>query len=236
MNAQRKPLCFSTLTIVGASSHHGRPTGGVPSRARTGFPFWAFAVPYDRTSFWCWRATLRRLTTIVACLLLPIATPVLSGDCAYSPQYNIQPSNPDRAYEDHGDGTVTDTRTGLMWKRCSEGQAWYEATCNGSARTYTWEAALTAAEESRYAGHADWRLPNVKELSSLVEECRTFPAINNTVFPNTPTSVNSDAYVWSGSPSLYNSQQAWLVHFGYGWTGLNERRYDFRVRLVRDGQ
>ncbi len=72
-----------------------------------------------------------------------------------------------------------------MWKQCAEGLS--GTTCQtGSAHTFTWANALVYAEASTFANHADWRLPNVKELSTLVEDCRTSPAINTLRFPNTP--------------------------------------------------
>ena len=83
----------------------------------------------------------------------------------------LLPNNPNEVYVDHGNGTVTDTRTGLMWKKCAEGLS--GATCIGTAQLYNWPGAFNQAESSTFAGHADWRLPNIKELSSLIEECRS---------------------------------------------------------------
>jgi hypothetical protein len=136
---------------------------------------------------------------------------------------NLQPSNPDADYTDHGDGTVTHTPTGLMWKRCAEGQTWSGSTCAGSTctgsdRRLTWGEALRMANSSRFAGHVDWRLPSIKELRSLVEECRTDPSINDAIFPNT-----SRSGFWSVSPNAYNSYLAWLVDFDYGSAGYNGR-------------
>jgi hypothetical protein len=57
-----------------------------------------------------------------------------------------------------------------MWMRCALGQNWNGATCTGSGQAYTWQAALQAAEGSSFAGYSDWRLPDIKELSSIVEQ------------------------------------------------------------------
>ena len=148
-------------------------------------------------------------------------------------------SNPDAAYTDHGDGTVTHIPTGLMWKRCGEGQSWNGSTCTGSASTHYWADALTLARTSSFAGQTDWRLPNLKELRSLVEECRSNPAINDTVFPTTPSSYISSApssYFWSGSPVANNSGYAWGVYFALGSAGNYYRSSSYGVRLVRAGQ
>lgn len=63
-------------------------------------------------------------------------------------------------FVDNGDGTITDSATGLMW------------TQGDSGRAMTWEAALAYAESLDYAGHTDWRLPNPKELQSIVDYTR----------------------------------------------------------------
>jgi uncharacterized repeat protein (TIGR02543 family) len=167
--------------------------------------------------------------------LLPFATLcglllASAGAQAVTCQNNIPPSNPDSIYTNNNDGTVTDTRTGLMWKQCVEGLSGTDCA-TGSATSFNWAAALTHAESHEFAGHDDWRLPNIKELRSLVEECRTGPAINDTVFPATPSSN-----VWSGSPYAYNSNYAWHVNFNYGYAYYLSRSDYYHVRLVRGGQ
>ncbi|MDP4028446.1 MAG: DUF1566 domain-containing protein [Gallionella sp.] len=67
----------------------------------------------------------------------------------------------------------------------------------------TWNAALAAAKDANFAGHSDWRLPNIKELESIVESCGYNPAINRTLFPATP-----DEYFWSGSSYVPDTSQA----------------------------
>ena len=89
--------------------------------------------------------------------------------------------------------------------------------------------ALAHAEASTFAGHNDWRLPNVNELSSLVEDCTFSPAINTNRFPNTPNSA-----FWSGSPPEF-SQAFYVVFFDRViQTECTDER--LRVRLVRDAQ
>ena len=168
------------------------------------------------------------LCALAACLSLlsPAANAVT---CAA----NVQPSNPDTAYTDNHDGTVTHRPTGLMWKRCSEGQNWDATTiaCTGTASTGNWSGALLLSSTNSFAGHADWRLPNLKELRSLVEECRFNPSINDTLFPATPSS-----FFWSGSPRAYFSSNALSVNFSYGYAYGSDRSSNYSVRLVRAGQ
>ena len=72
----------------------------------------------------------------------------------------------DNRYIDHGDGTVSDMQTGLMWLKCSEGQT--EPDCSlGAANTHDWKSALETADTATHANYNDWRLPNTKELASL---------------------------------------------------------------------
>jgi len=143
----------------------------------------------------------------------------------------IPDDTPDSRYTLHNDGTVTDSWTGLMWQRCSLGQTWDGSTCTGSASTYTWQEALQQGNSNSFAGYSDWRLPNRKELRSIVAYDRYNPAINTTVFPNTPSSS-----YWSSSPYAGSSYYAWLVYF-YGGYDYGYYRYgNCCVRLVRGGQ
>ncbi len=144
-----------------------------------------------------------------------------------------EPVHPTSSYVLHDDGTATDKQTGLMWKRCLEGQTWDGSinACIGTASNNAWLAALALAEGSTYAGHADWRLPNIKELYSTVETCRDRPTINLEVFPTTD---GGGTEVWSSSPHI-ESNSAWYVFFVDGLANTLPRTYPANVRLVRGG-
>ncbi|MDP5137335.1 DUF1566 domain-containing protein [Rheinheimera baltica] len=171
------------------------------------------------------------MNTSIQTLLVLFSLFYAGTAAALTCQNNIPPSNPASAYSDHANGTVTDLRTGLMWKTCSEGQTYSAGSCSGTATTHNWSAALALAESTEYAGEGDWRLPTIQELQSLVELCRVNPSINHTIFPNTPSSV-----VWSGSPHSYDSGFAWYVYFLDGHANFNVRSSSLHVRLVRGGQ
>jgi hypothetical protein len=148
---------------------------------------------------------------------------------------NITASTPDSQFTENGDGTITDTATGLMWKKCLEGMTG-DFCETGAAATFTWQAALlrprVVNDGGGFAGKTDWRLPNIKELGSIVEGKCFNPAINLTRFPNTPSSV-----VWSGSPYADVSGYALIVGFVDGVLGYHPRDFDDgQVRLVRGGQ
>lgn len=137
---------------------------------------------------------------------------------------NIKPTRPDSRYTAMG-AEVKDNVTGLIWQRCSLGQAWNGSTCTGTATTHTWQDALTKAK----ALGNGYRLPNIKELQSLVEPANYNPAINTNLFPNTPSS-----YFWSSSPSVYSSGYAWGVYFNNGYDYYYYGKgYSNYVRAVR---
>lgn len=111
-------------------------------------------------------------------------------------------TTPDSDFADAGNGTVRHIPTGLVWKRCAEGQTWDGTTCQGTAGSYTWQQAFQQADSVNAggagtwnAGQSDWRVPNQKELRSIVERGCFNPSINLTQFPATPASL-----FWSGSP------------------------------------
>lgn len=149
---------------------------------------------------------------------------------------NMPASTPDSQLTDNGDGTITDSATGLMWKKCMEGTS--DNDCADFAidvGIFTWQTALQQPGlvngNGGFAGHQDWRLPNIKELTSIIEEKCENPAINLTRFPNTL----SEGF-WSGSPSASAPDATWYVDFWSGFSFYNTRSYAyFRVRLVRGG-
>jgi hypothetical protein len=126
-----------------------------------------------------------------------------------------------------GDNVVTDNQTGLMWKQCPQGLT--GLTCvTGSVTTHTWQQALDLASTEDFAGFTDWRVPNQKELRTIVARNCYVPSINANVFPNTPSNR-----FWSSSPIADYGNGAWVVGFSYGFDALDNRGNDFRVRLVR---
>jgi len=144
--------------------------------------------------------------------------------------YWPKPSTPINKFTENGDGTVTDTVTKLVWKRCSEGLSG-DSCEKGEPLTFSWQEALKAAAESRCNGQNDWRLPDIKELNSIIERQCTMPAINEIVFPATPTMS-----FWSATPYAGNPAYAWNVYFPYGISDGNSKSYRFFVRLVRSAR
>lgn len=141
----------------------------------------------------------------------------------------VRTSNPSSFYV-VASGTATDLRSGLMWDQCPWGQSGNGCAVGGSS-VHTWQEALAipaSANATAYKGYADWRIPNLKELRSIVEECRVAPSINEAVFPATTASN-----YWSSSPHSYDATTAWDVDFFNGISAVDSRDFRTRVRLVR---
>ena len=183
------------------------------------------------------RTLMTRMQWVVALLMvLSVTTVPAWADVVCANQNTAVPATtPTADFVLHGDGTVTHTRTGLMWMRCSLGQDLTNSGCSGDARTFSWRNALNEAYYFNtiggFAGHTDWRLPNKNELESIVEERCWNPAINAAVFPNTRSSP-----YWSSSPLALDSIYAWYVGFYDGHVYWQKHAWGGRVRLVRAGQ
>ena len=96
---------------------------------------------------------------------------------------------------------------------------------------YIWTAAVAACEAKDYAGYSDWRLPNVRELMSLVDyEKDTGPAINTAAFPAARTST-----YWSSTTYLQNATLGWRVTFNDGGVNVDLKTLGSYVRCVRGG-
>lgn len=121
------------------------------------------------------------------------------------------------------DGTVVDRATGLQWLQFDSGH--YKAGPRGDG-TMTWEQALKWAEGFEYAGHDDWRLPNAKELQSIVDYERAprvtgGPAIDP-IFKCSKITVEGKAdypYYWSSTTHVgqQRADAAVYVAFGSSW-------------------
>lgn len=132
-------------------------------------------------------------------------------------------------YIENGDGTVTDTKTNLMWMQCAKGQE--GPRCEGQAQDYMWDSAMSLPiqlnQRGGFAGYTDWRLPTVQELHSLVRLDER-PTICSEAFPNTPVDI-----FWSSTVVDAGRKEVWNVYFGSGSMGSNEGDNAYAVRLVR---
>jgi hypothetical protein len=102
-------------------------------------------------------------------------------------------------FVDNKDGTVTDTCTRLMWQKDSK------------LEVKPWCDALLYCEELVLAGHDDWRLPNIRELESLLVYGRSRPTIDP-LFDNR----NDYPWYWSSTTVVKDPRLAWVVEFSVG--------------------
>jgi hypothetical protein len=134
-------------------------------------------------------------------------------------------------FVDNGDGTVTDTCTGLMWQKETadvNGDGTVSPDWNGGDAV-TWVEALAYCEGLSFAGHEDWRLPNVRELQSIVDYGRVDPAID-------PVFGAFSRDYWSSSTYAYDPGGAWGVYFygGYVSTTTSGSSTSMSVPCVAD--
>jgi len=134
---------------------------------------------------------------------------------------DAQYSGPQPSYRDNGDGTVTDLNTGLMWQK---------GDTQNDAGFRSWQGACDycATLNLPSGGYSDWRLPNRRELISIVFYGRYNPAINTTYFPN----CHSFNY-WSSSSSAHYPGRAWYVAFYNGKVDEDPKDFLNYVRCVR---
>jgi hypothetical protein len=145
---------------------------------------------------------------------------------------------PSPRFTDNTDGTVTDNLTGLIWLE--------NANCPSASRT--WSNALSdvtqlntdgtmnandCGDTSNGGSHqTDWRLPNVRELQSLIDYGQSFMALPST----TPFSGVQAYYYWSSTTFEDHPDYAWLVSLDFGRVDDRVKTDIYYVWPVRGGQ
>ncbi len=124
---------------------------------------------------------------------------------------------------------VADAVTGLTWQGCAAGQSGPDCSIGG-ATSQVWNDAVSYCDALDWGGYTDWRLPDVKELYSIVDTRRTFPSTDPAAFPQTPLS-----YFWSSSSYAADPSSAWGVAFDNGYVGNVDKDNGKYVRCVRSG-
>ncbi len=156
-------------------------------------------------------------------------------------------SLPTPRFTDKGNGTVTDNLTGLIWLD----------NANCAAATRTWATAFSDIDSLNSGGtmngnncgdtsnsgshQTDWRLPNVKELQSLIDFGYFGPALSNAAgtakwSANDPFSGVQAGYYWSATTLAGSPSGAWVVDLGSGNVGANGKASSYYVWPVRAGQ
>lgn len=166
------------------------------------------------------------------------------------------------SYTDNGDGTITDDNTGLMWEKKDDSEGihdrgarylWERAfsvfidalnnTCEGDGEVRCDSDDLCGAGgQCGFAGYRDWRMPNIKELHSILNYGKLYPAVSDE-FNNDCVSgctlqqcscTNPSGYMSSTSHAA-STGRVWYVGFGFGLVDEYSKRYHYCVRAVRGG-
>ena len=129
---------------------------------------------------------------------------------------------PDSRFTDHKNGTVTDNSTGLIWTKNTQ-------QIKG---TMEWSDALTACNNLDFAGCTDWRLPNVKELLSIIDYEEHDPALPS-LHP-----FNNVQFIFYWSSTTYDAipNHAWGVYVCNGYAYNYHKVTDAYVWPVRGGE
>ena len=145
-------------------------------------------------------------------------------------------------YVDNGDGTITDLNTGLTWEKKS-----VDGTIHDRDTTYVWSDAFTifiaGLNTTSFAGHTDWRLPNAKELQSIMNYENTnpsvAPAFNTACLPGCSVltcSCTKAADHWSATTNANVPINAWRGDFFAGFIRPGDKTGGNFVRAVRGGR
>ncbi len=128
---------------------------------------------------------------------------------------------PATRFTDNGNGTITDNMTGLVW---------LQDVGSSSSSYCKWANGITYCEDLT-TGATDWRMPNVRELRSLVHYGKSAPYtwLKEQGF----SSINEGLYNYWSSTNCQGSINAWRVHFGTGYTNPLDRSQSAYVFSVR---
>jgi len=218
LSGWRMPSDFELMTIVDYGAAVPVINGTYFPNTPSDFPWWTLTGERSSSFFkgrWAVDFRTGNLDTFsgngyTRCIL---------GDLNELSVFQHSGQNQPRVFENNGNGTITDRITRLVWQRQDEGT------------TAVWEDAITRCEALSLGGHTDWRLPNVKELRSIVDSGTYAPAIYAGYFTNTRT----DSY-WSSTTYGASPNAAWRVNFWHGEVTSSLKENALFVRCVRGGE
>ena len=130
------------------------------------------------------------------------------------------------------DHLVVDLRHGVDWLRCTVGQVWNGAGCEGDTVRLNHEDIEIAIKQAGDQLGGNWRLPRLNELEDLLCKSCQRPLIDSEIFPGT----EPEPY-WTGEQNSMSKQHYFSVNFFNGWIyGRFSPTQSLAVRLVRDRQ
>jgi hypothetical protein len=163
------------------------------------------------------------------------------------------------SYVDNGDGTITDLNTGLIWEKKDDSggihdmdnvYSWSTGT-NYMDGTMTTSFLATLNGGDGFAGHTDWRIPNYRELQSILDVARRYPTVDPVFHQSVTcmgcsditqtacscTASTAPSVYWTSTTIAAISTGAWIVDFAVGsvFSGDISKTSNQRVRAVRGG-
>jgi len=170
---------------------------------------------------------MKNICISIALFMAPI--PVIAEVCNLE---HINSTSPSEQFLDNRDGTITDIKTGFMWMKCTYGQEYSNGTCYGQPIDIaSWSEALHIIDSQPIYGYTDFRLPNIKELGTIVERQCVRPSINQEVFPHTPS-----ASYYSSTPYEDGNDNYRGINFQTGEDFSPEIATFRYVRLMRNAR
>ena len=130
-------------------------------------------------------------------------------------------------YTSNDNGTITDNNTGLVWEK---------KTVANMFDAYFWDEAfdyVAGLNAANFAGHDDWRLPNIRELQSIINYGHFDPAVSPEFNDCANESCTVSGNYWSSTSAISSPILAWRVNFYDGFQLVGGKTFTIRVRAVR---
>ena len=178
--------------------------------------------------------TLLKLNRILALLLFALLCTINTSFAATpSTCFDNTPGNMTNRFTDLGDGTVLDTLTDLIWQRCNLSQTWSTTieSCQSFTKTRNWRDSLLAIQNYNANQFAlglpdNWRMPNIKELSSTINLSCVNYALDGEIFPSAET------VYWSSTPNAANVNSEEILDENDAITGYQDENYIWIINTL----
>jgi hypothetical protein len=218
LSGWRMPSDFELMTIVDYGTTVPAINGTYFPNSPSDFPWWTL-TDEKSSSFFKGRWAVDLRTGNLDTYSSSGYTRCVLGEQNQLSDFQHSGQNQPRVFEDNKNGTITDRITQLVWQKQDDGT------------TAAWEEAIIKCEDLSLGGYSDWRVPNVKELRSIVDSRTYAPAIYPGYFPNTRSETYWSSTTYGASPSA-----AWSVNFWHGEVTDSPKGNALYVRCVRAGE
>jgi len=222
----RLPTAYELLNIVDFNNRNAAPAIDVDWFPNSAADSWWTGDPYFAQPLVAWLVRTRMDSANYEVVGQQRTAPLRVRLVRDPSASRIEP----RRFVASADGQeVTDRITRLAWRRCVEGQDYDGTHCVGSPRNFALPDAYAHANDIAARSGLPWRVPNAKELHSITDEAVNSPAIDGTIFPDTPPVKQ-----WTSTViSWVAPTGGWAVDFNDARLVAYFEDYRFPIRLVR---